>query len=74
MLAKRIIILLTYKDGILYRTKKFNPDYRYTDNFISNTFADEIVIINISEDTSKNNEKKFLNALTRISKKIALFL
>lgn len=68
MLAKRIIILLTYKDGVLFRTKQFNPDYRYTDNFVSNTYADEIVIINVSKDTSKENEKKFLNALERISK------
>ena len=68
MLAKRIIILLTYRDGVLFRTKNFKPDYRYTDNFVSNTYVDEIVIINVSTDTSKENEKKFLGALTRISK------
>ena len=68
MLAKRIILLLTYRDGVLYRTKKFRPDYRYTDNFVSNTHADEIVILNISEDLSESNEKKFLNAILRIAK------
>mgnify|MGYP001332124223 FL=1 len=68
MLTKRIIILLTYKDGVLFRTKNFKPDYRYTDNFVSNTYVDEIVIINVSTDTSKENEKKFLSALTKISK------
>ena len=57
MLAKRIIILLTYRDGVLFRTKNFKPDYRYTDNFVSNTYVDEIVIINVSTDTSKENEK-----------------
>ena len=36
MLAKRIIIVLTFSEGVLYRTKNFNPDYRYTDNFIDN--------------------------------------
>ena len=30
MLKKRIIISLTFQDGVLFRTKKFIPDYRYT--------------------------------------------
>ena len=66
MLAKRIILLLLYKDGVLYRTKKFIPDYRYTDNFVSNIYADEIVIIDISEN-HKNKKKLFLNAVSKIS-------
>jgi len=67
MLAKRIILLLTYKDGILFRTKKFVPDYRYTDNFVSNKFADEIVIINISENIDYESDEKFLNAIKKIT-------
>tara|TARA_Y100000817_G_C16835100_1_gene535373 strand:+ start:465 stop:1208 length:744 start_codon:yes stop_codon:yes gene_type:complete len=68
MLAKRIILFLTYMDGILFRTKKFNADYRYTDSFVSNTYADEIVIVNISKDTGKNQDLKFFEAITRITK------
>ena len=34
MLKKRIVITLTFLDGVLFRTKKFNPDYRYTKNFV----------------------------------------
>lgn len=68
MLAKRIILFLTYMDGILFRTKKFNADYRYTDSFVSNTYADEIVIVNISKDTGKNQDLKFFDAITRITK------
>ena len=28
------IIVLTFLDGVLFRTKNFIPDYRYTKNFI----------------------------------------
>ena len=48
MLAKRVIVVLTFFEGVLYRTKKFKPDYRYTDNFIDNKLVDEIVIIDVS--------------------------
>ena len=44
MLAKRIITTLMLKDGILFRSKKFIPDYRYTLNFVDMWSVDEIVI------------------------------
>jgi cyclase len=50
MLAKRIIIVLTFYKGILYRTKKFISDYRYTHNFIGNKSADEIIILDVSRN------------------------
>lgn len=66
MLAKRIIIVLTFLEGVLFRTKKFRPDTRYTDKFIDNTLVDEIVLIDVSD--TKNNRKLFYNALKKISK------
>jgi cyclase len=48
MLKKRIIIILTFVDGILFRTKKFIADYRYTKNFVDMWEADEIVLLDIS--------------------------
>ena len=59
MLAKRIIIVLTFLEGVLFRTKKFRPDTRYTDKFIDNTLVDEIVLIDVSY--TKNNRKDLLD-------------
>ena len=57
MIKKRIILVLTFLDGVLFRTKNFIPDYRYTKNFIDLWSADEIVLIDISK---KKFDKKFL--------------
>ena len=48
MLKKRIIISLTFMDGILYRTKNFIPDYRYTKEFINLWNIDELILIDVS--------------------------
>tara|TARA_B100000427_G_scaffold323079_1_gene325989 strand:- start:284 stop:1027 length:744 start_codon:yes stop_codon:yes gene_type:complete len=66
MLAKRIIVVLTFFEGVLFRTKNFRPDYRYTENFVDNTLVDEIVLIDVSN--SKNNRNLFYDVLKRISK------
>ena len=58
MLKKRIIITLTFLDGVLFRTKKFKPDYRYTKNFIDLWSIDELILIDISD---KKFTKKFLD-------------
>jgi cyclase len=55
MLKKRIVIVLTFLDGVLYRTKKFNPDYRYTRNFIDIYSIDEIILIDISKTKLKKS-------------------
>ena len=54
MLKKRIIITLTFNQGVLFRTKKFNPDYRYTKNFIDFWSVDELVLIDVSKKNFKN--------------------
>ena len=65
MLTKRIIITLSFSEGILIRTKKFQTDYRYTSNFVGNKNVDEIIIIDVSKN--KKNRKKFLNSVRKIS-------
>ncbi len=56
MLKKRIIISLTFNDGVLFRTKKFKPDYRYTKNFVDLWNADEIILIDVSDGSNKQSQ------------------
>lgn len=48
MLKKRIAIALHFNDGVLYRTKRFEPDYRYTTSFLSVDSIDEVICIDIT--------------------------
>ena len=48
MLRKRFITVLTFNDGVLFRTKLFKPDYRYTLNFVDAWSVDEIVVLNVT--------------------------
>lgn len=48
MLKKRLITVLTFNDGVLFRTKDFQPDYRYTLNFVDAWSVDEIVVLDIT--------------------------
>ncbi len=65
MLKKRIIIALTFLDGVLFRTKNFKPDYRYTKNFIDLWSIDELILIDISQ---KKFSKEFLELINFFSK------
>jgi cyclase len=65
MLKKRLIAALTFNDGILFRTKNFKADYRYTSNFVDLWSIDELVLI----DVSKKKEKKlFAELISSFSK------
>ena len=65
MLKKRLVLVLTFNDGILFRTKKFIADYRYTKNFIDLWSADEIILLDISK---KNRlSQKFLEVVKYFS-------
>lgn len=44
----RLITVLTFNDGVLFRTKLFNPDYCYTLNFVDAWSVDEIVILDVT--------------------------
>jgi imidazole glycerol-phosphate synthase subunit HisF len=48
MLRKRVITVLTFNDGVLFRTKLFHPDYRYTLNFVDAWSVDEIVVLDVT--------------------------
>jgi cyclase len=48
MLRKRIVTVLTFNDGVLFRTKLFQPDYRYTLNFVDAWSVDEIVVLDVT--------------------------
>lgn len=48
MLRRRLITVLTLNDGVLFRTKQFRPDYRYTMNFVDAWSIDEIVALDVT--------------------------
>ena len=65
MLRNRLITVLTFYNGVLFRTKLFKPDYRYTSNFVDMWSVDEIIIIDISEVKFR---KTFINVINNFAK------
>lgn len=59
MLRKRVISVLTFNEGVLFRSKNFVPDYRYTANFIDSWSVDEIVLLDISRPERRQPEAFF---------------
>lgn len=59
MLRKRVITVLTFNDGVLFRTKVFQPDYRYTLNFVDAWSVDEIVVLDITRPGAGKKENFF---------------
>ena len=57
-------------NGILFRSKKFIPDYRYTLNFIDMWSVDELVILDITRNVNFEDEEKkiFFQKMREISK------
>lgn len=56
MLRKRLITVLTFNDGVLFRTKLFEPDYRYTLNFVDAWSVDEVVILDVTRPGQGDRE------------------
>ncbi len=56
MLRKRLITVLTINDGVLFRTKLFTPDYRYTHNFVDAWLVDEIIVLDITRHGTHRSE------------------
>ena len=48
MVRKRLITVLTVNNGVLFRTRNFIPDYRYTLNFVDAWSVDEVVLLDIT--------------------------
>lgn len=56
MLRHRLITVLTLNDGVLFRTKQFQPDYRYTLNFVDAWSVDEIIALDITRPGTGRRE------------------
>lgn len=59
MLRKRLVTVLTFSDGVLFRTKLFTPDYRYTLNFVDAWSVDEIVVLDVTRPGQGRKESFF---------------
>jgi cyclase len=56
MLRHRLVTVLTFNDGVLFRTKRFRPDYRYTQNFVDAWLVDEIVALDVTRPGQGSRE------------------
>ena len=56
ILRHRVIAVLTFNDGVLFRTKLFEPDYRYTHNFVDAWSIDEIIALDITRQDKGSRE------------------
>ena len=59
MLRKRLVTVLTFNDGVLFRTKLFTPDYRYTHNFVDTWSVDEVVALDVTRPGQGDRENFF---------------
>jgi cyclase len=67
MLRKRLVTVLTFSDGVLFRTKLFRPDYRYTHNFVDTWSVDEIAALDVTRpgEGERGNFFKVVSHLAR---------
>ena len=56
-------------NGVLFRSKNFFPDYRYTLNFIDMWSVDEVILLDITRNLDFESEKKniFFSEMEKIS-------
>lgn len=66
MLCTRLIVCLTVNNGVLFRTKLFEPDYMYTHNFVDAWEVDELVLLDITRD-DKGDQSAFLRTVRDIA-------
>ena len=66
MLRKRVITGLTFNDGVLFRTKEFAPDLRYTQNFVDAWSVDEVVALDITRP-GEGNRENFFSAVSQLA-------
>jgi cyclase len=63
---KRIIGLILMNSGIVCRTRNFQSDYLYTDEFIDSKHFDEIVCIDVTQERSEQSQSLFLTGIEKI--------
>ena len=68
MLRKRLVTVLTFNDGVLFRTKKFNS-YRYTLKVVDTWDIDEIVVLDITRREKKTSNRKFFKVISKFTEK-----
>jgi cyclase len=70
VLRKRLITVLTFNEGVLFRTKLFKPDYRYTLNFVDAWSVDEIIVLDVSRQATEfRHRTAFLEVVERFAKR-----
>ena len=67
MLRSRLITVLTFNDGVLFRTKTFQPDYRYTANFVDLWSIDEVIAIDITRP-GQGDRRHFHDVVSRLAR------
>ena len=68
MLRKRLVTVLTFYEGVLFRSKLFTPDYRYTASFVDAWAVDEIVVLDISRP-EYGDRGQFVELLSEFSRR-----
>lgn len=66
MVRNRLVTVLTLNDGVLFRTKHFVPDYRYTSNFVDLWSIDEIVVLDVTRP-SQGDRAHFYDAVKKLA-------
>jgi cyclase len=70
MLKRRVILGLTLNDGVLFRTKNFVPDYRYTLSYVDYRLADELIILDVTRPGG--DRTNFERVIKEIADQLAL--
>ena len=68
MLRKRLVTVLTFNDGVLFRTKDFRPDYRYTLNFVDAWSVDEVVVLDVTR-LGEGKRENFYSVVSQFSER-----
>jgi imidazole glycerol-phosphate synthase subunit HisF len=68
MVRKRLLTVLTFSDGVLFRTKDFNPDYRYTHSFVDTWSIDEIVLLDVTRP-NQGKKENFYEVVSEVARK-----
>jgi cyclase len=68
VIRKRLITVLTFNNGILFRTKDFIPDYRYTFNFVDAWSIDEIVVLDVTRP-GEGERENFYHVISQFAER-----
>ena len=71
-LAARVILALTLNEGQLSRTKRFRPDRWYTLNFVDMEEADEILLLDVTRESSEAAQMAFHDTVRQFSEQLFL--